>query len=136
MMNPYEILFLINSHPNEFILGYTEGLGGVGMTYDNDPTSNRSSAYDLGRALRQGHSVDADIAPPQGIARPDMSGPERNALASETATQVGCPYCLQPPGCACVTSSHNEASFTHMQRIHARLEQMGRAVRPEWLYST
>lgn len=34
-------------------LGYDEGLGEIGMTYDDDPTSERSVAYDKGRAARR-----------------------------------------------------------------------------------
>ena len=34
-------------------LGYREGLGDVGMTYDNDPESERSRAYDRGRTARR-----------------------------------------------------------------------------------
>ena len=36
-----------------FILGFREGTGNVGMTYDDDPWSPRSRAYDYGRYLRQ-----------------------------------------------------------------------------------
>lgn len=34
-------------------MGYREGLGDVGMTYDNDPESERSRAYDKGRTARR-----------------------------------------------------------------------------------
>lgn len=37
-----------------FILGFREGRGDMGMTYDNDPESPRSRAYDWGRSLRRG----------------------------------------------------------------------------------
>jgi hypothetical protein len=33
-----------------FLLGFREAGGDVGMTYDNDPDSPRSRAYDTGRA--------------------------------------------------------------------------------------
>lgn len=36
-----------------FVLGFREGDGDVGMTYDNDPESPRSRAYDRGRTLRR-----------------------------------------------------------------------------------
>ena len=36
-----------------FILGAREAGGGVGMTYDDDPESPRSRAYDEGRNLGQ-----------------------------------------------------------------------------------
>jgi len=36
-----------------FILGFKEGNGDVGMTYDNSPNSKRSRAYDYGRHLRR-----------------------------------------------------------------------------------
>lgn len=34
-------------------LGFDEGLGDMGMTYDDDPESPRSVAYDLGRTVRR-----------------------------------------------------------------------------------
>lgn len=34
-----------------FLLGFREGRGDVGMTYDDDPESPRSRAYDRGRTL-------------------------------------------------------------------------------------
>ena len=34
-------------------LGYQEGLGALGMTYDDSPYSARSVAYDHGRTVRQ-----------------------------------------------------------------------------------
>ncbi len=34
-------------------LGYREGLGDFGMTYDNNPESERSRAYDRGRTARR-----------------------------------------------------------------------------------
>jgi hypothetical protein len=36
-----------------FILGWAEGLGDMGMTYDDDPESPRSRAYDTGRNWRR-----------------------------------------------------------------------------------
>jgi|LakMenEpi03Aug12_release.lakeMendotaPanAssembly.Ray.scaffolds.fasta_scaffold15635_4 hypothetical protein len=45
---------LIIAYPNEFKLGFTEGMNPFGITYDNNPESDRSQAYDLGRSLRQG----------------------------------------------------------------------------------
>lgn len=48
---------LISAHEAEFALGYAEGDGDVGMTYDDDPGSDRSVAYDLGRSLRRGQDV-------------------------------------------------------------------------------
>lgn len=38
-------------HPRIFVLGFREAHGD-GMTYDDDPWSARSVAYDLGRNLR------------------------------------------------------------------------------------
>lgn len=40
-------------HPRTFARGFAEGRGDVGMTYDDDPTSPRSEAYDTGRDLRR-----------------------------------------------------------------------------------
>lgn len=34
-----------------FLLGFRESRGDAGMTYDNDPGSPRSVAYDRGRSL-------------------------------------------------------------------------------------
>jgi len=34
-------------------LGYEEGLGDVGMTYDDDPDSPLSRCYDAGRTVRR-----------------------------------------------------------------------------------
>jgi len=41
------------SHPRITALGFTEGRGDLGITYDNDATSPRSIAYDVGRTLRR-----------------------------------------------------------------------------------
>ena len=38
---------------NPFILGFRESAGGMGMTYDDDPDSPRSVAYDTGRGIGQ-----------------------------------------------------------------------------------
>jgi hypothetical protein len=35
--------------------GYREGLSDFGMTYDNNPESERSRAYDKGRTARRVH---------------------------------------------------------------------------------
>lgn len=40
-------------HPAIALLGFREGNGDVGMTYDDDPESPRSVAYDVGRTLRR-----------------------------------------------------------------------------------
>lgn len=40
-------------HLPEFLLGFREGKGTIGMTYDDDPESPRSRAYDLGRTIRR-----------------------------------------------------------------------------------
>jgi hypothetical protein len=40
-------------HPRVALLGYREGLDSMGMTYDDDPESPRSTAYDVGRTLRR-----------------------------------------------------------------------------------
>ena len=45
------ILQLIVAHPEEFVLGYQETDSGFGMTYDDDPESPRSQAYDIGLTL-------------------------------------------------------------------------------------
>lgn len=40
-------------YPRIFALGWREALTSNGMTYDNDPSSPRSEAYDVGRDLRK-----------------------------------------------------------------------------------
>jgi hypothetical protein len=39
-------------HPRIFALGFSEARTSSGLTFDNDPWSARSTAYDLGRDLR------------------------------------------------------------------------------------
>lgn len=56
-MNSEEVWMTIHDYPFEFKLGYEEGLESMGVTYDDDPGSPRSVAYDLGRSLRQGMEV-------------------------------------------------------------------------------
>lgn len=48
---------VIRDHPEEFKLGITEANLSTGVTYDGDPESPRSIAYDLGRVL--GESVES-----------------------------------------------------------------------------
>lgn len=50
-MTTTEIATLIQAHLAEFLLGVTEANDSVGMTYDDDPDSPRSTAYDMGRTL-------------------------------------------------------------------------------------
>lgn len=64
-----EMVDLIGRYPIEFSQGFIEGLGAVGMTYDDDPESDRSTAYDIGRTMREGlHEIlsaeDVKEAPP------------------------------------------------------------------------
>lgn len=40
-------------HPRVALLGFREGRGDVGVTYDGDAESPRSAAYDVGRTLRR-----------------------------------------------------------------------------------
>lgn len=51
---------LITAHHMEFMLGLLEWNLGIGMTYDDDPESNRSQAYDLGRTLGGALSLPID----------------------------------------------------------------------------
>lgn len=46
------LLLLALRHRAEFKLGWREAYTSNGMTYDDDPWSNRSLAYDAGRDLR------------------------------------------------------------------------------------
>lgn len=56
-MTGSEALSAINEHPAVFAWGFDEGLDSMGCTFDDDPESPRSVAYDLGRSLRQGMGV-------------------------------------------------------------------------------
>ncbi len=49
--HPYLVPLALR-HRAEFKLGWREAYGD-GMTYDNDPSSDRSLAYDAGRDLRR-----------------------------------------------------------------------------------
>lgn len=40
-------------HPRIFALGFSEATSSNGRTYDDDPSSPRSEAYDTGRDLRR-----------------------------------------------------------------------------------
>lgn len=40
-------------HPRIAHLGFSEGDGDLGLTFDDDPYSARSVAYDVGRTLRR-----------------------------------------------------------------------------------
>jgi hypothetical protein len=51
--HPFLVLRVACRHPRIFALGFSEGSGGIGMTYDDDPWSPRSFAYDAGRDLRR-----------------------------------------------------------------------------------
>lgn len=47
------LLKRVLQHPRIFALGWREAHSDIGMTYDNDPSSARSEAYDVGRDLRK-----------------------------------------------------------------------------------
>ena len=62
-MTPIEEMSdLMNRYPVEFCRGFAEGLLSTGITYDDNPESDRSMAYDMGRTLREvaEESVGAD----------------------------------------------------------------------------
>ena len=48
------VRFIINAlrHWQEFKLGWREAYSSSGVTYDDDPWSDRSLAYDYGRNIR------------------------------------------------------------------------------------
>jgi len=52
LRHPY-LLSKMTRHPAVAFLGFREGRGDAGLTYDNDPGSDRSLAYDAGRDLRR-----------------------------------------------------------------------------------
>jgi hypothetical protein len=45
---------VIHDYPEEFKLGITEATLSTGVTFDGDPSSARSIAYDLGRTFGEG----------------------------------------------------------------------------------
>jgi hypothetical protein len=47
------LLRYVLRHPRVFALGWTEANSSNGQTFDGDPESARSSAYDTGRDLRR-----------------------------------------------------------------------------------
>jgi hypothetical protein len=47
------LILLALHYPRIFALGFREGRGDTGMTYDDSPWSSRSRAYDTGRDLRR-----------------------------------------------------------------------------------
>lgn len=51
MMKPNDVVRIISEYPKEFILGLLEWESDFGMTYDDNPESDRSCSYDLGRAM-------------------------------------------------------------------------------------
>ena len=53
MMAIQELTDLIIRYPEEFGRGFAEGLLSTGVTYDDNPESDRSLAYDIGRTLRE-----------------------------------------------------------------------------------
>ena len=54
--------FALFLHPLIFELGYAEGEGDVGRTYNDNIESLRSIAYDLGRdAKRKGMHLDEEV---------------------------------------------------------------------------
>lgn len=59
-MNARTVVGIITSHPNEFTLGVLEWAHSTGVTYDNNPESDRSQAYDLGRTLGEALNLATD----------------------------------------------------------------------------
>jgi len=48
-----EMVDLISRHPLAFSQGFAEGLGAASTLYADEPESDRSMAYDLGRVCRE-----------------------------------------------------------------------------------
>lgn len=48
-----EMVDLVSRHPLAFSQGFSEGLGAVSTLYADEPESDRSLAYDLGRVCRE-----------------------------------------------------------------------------------
>jgi len=53
MLDKVKFIVAMYLYPSIFDLGYLEGDGCFGMTYDNNPNSLRSIAYDLGRDVKR-----------------------------------------------------------------------------------
>lgn len=56
-MTPETIIHLITTYKSEFRLGLLEWDSSIGMTYDDNPKSEKSQAYDLGRTLGEAMNV-------------------------------------------------------------------------------
>jgi len=54
-MDSNEILRLIFEYPHNFALGVEEAGASFGQTFDDDPESDASLAYDLGRTLGEAY---------------------------------------------------------------------------------
>lgn len=54
-MEAHNAINLIIQFPVEFALGFEEAGQSFGMTFDDDPDSDRSAAYDLGRTLGEAY---------------------------------------------------------------------------------
>lgn len=48
-----EMVDIISRHPLAFSQGFSEGLGAANPMYADEPESDRSLAYDLGRTCRE-----------------------------------------------------------------------------------
>lgn len=60
LLDPPNRALDILRHPDAFVLGLAESAGDVGVTYDDDPESPRSVAYDLGRGLGKAGTMGFD----------------------------------------------------------------------------
>ena len=64
MFDKVKFIVAMYLYPRIFDLGYSEGEGSFGMTYDNNPNSLRSIAYDLGRDAKcKELDLDLEVTP-------------------------------------------------------------------------
>lgn len=59
-LTPTSIHDMISHYRYEFVLGLMEWGSGVGMTFGDDPESEASTAYDLGRSLGEALNLPID----------------------------------------------------------------------------
>jgi hypothetical protein len=66
-LTPAQLANLVTEHRLPFILGASEWRSGFGRTFDGDPESPRSEAYDLGRTIGEALDLPAPVEPEFGF---------------------------------------------------------------------
>lgn len=76
-----------------FALGYSEGMGDLGMTYDGSPCSPRSTAYDYGRTLRRSvEGIDDGGEDPKATRIAELEGALASLVLQVDAAKWPSPY--------------------------------------------